>query len=80
MLLSVSRTTVDIDDNLIRKARNLTGLGTKRAIVHRALELLVRVEALTGILEYYGSGVWKGELKRARRNRRLMGSKKSIGR
>jgi Arc/MetJ family transcription regulator len=67
--LFMSRTNIDIDDGLIRKARRLTRLKTKRQIVDKALELLVRSESRKGILRYYGSGVWKGDLKASRRNR-----------
>jgi Arc/MetJ family transcription regulator len=65
----MSRTNIDIDDQLIRKARKLTHLKTKRQIVEKALELLVRSETRKGILRYYGSGIWKGDLKSSRRNR-----------
>jgi Arc/MetJ family transcription regulator len=65
----VSRTNINIDDRLIRKARKLTRLKTKRQIVDKALELLVRSESRKAILHYYGSGIWKGSLKAARRNR-----------
>jgi len=65
----VSRTNIEIDDTLIRKARRLTRLRTKRAIVDRALELLVRTETRKGMLGYYGSGIWRGDLKASRRNR-----------
>jgi Arc/MetJ family transcription regulator len=65
----MSRTNIEIDDALIQKARKLTDLKTKREIVDRALELLVRTEARKGILRYYGSGVWKGDLKASRRSR-----------
>jgi Arc/MetJ family transcription regulator len=67
--ISVSRTNIEIDDGLVRKARKLTRLKTKRQIVATALELLVRSEARKGILRYYKSGVWKGDLKAMRRNR-----------
>jgi Arc/MetJ family transcription regulator len=67
--VSMSRTNIDIDEALIRKARKLTRLKTKRQIVDRALELLVRSESRKGILRFYGSGVWKGDLKASRRNR-----------
>ena len=53
----------------LRKARKLTRLKTKRQIVDKALELLVRSESRKGILRYYGSGVWKGDLRTSRRNR-----------
>lgn len=69
MLLSMARTNIDIDDKLISKARKLTGLKTKREIVNRSLELLVDTEIRKGILQYYGSGIWEGDLKRWRRNR-----------
>jgi Arc/MetJ family transcription regulator len=65
----MARTNIDLDDRLIRRARRLTGLKTKKAVVHRALENLVRAEARKGILKFYGSGVWQGDLKRMRRNR-----------
>jgi Arc/MetJ family transcription regulator len=65
----MGRTNIVLDDDLIRKARKLTQLKTKRQIVDRALELLVRSEARKGILHYYGTGVWKGSLEESRRNR-----------
>jgi len=66
---SPMRTNIDINENLIRKARKLTRFKSKRQIVDRALELLVRSEGRKGILRYYGSGVWQGDLKTSRRNR-----------
>ena len=69
MLSDMSRTNIEIDDSLMKKARKLTRLKTKRQIVDKALDLLVRSESRKGILRYYGSGIWKGDLKRSRRNR-----------
>lgn len=69
IMTSMSRTNIDIDEGLIRKARKLTHLKTKRQIVDRALDLLVRFESRKGILRYYGAGIWKGDLKASRRNR-----------
>lgn len=65
----IGRTNIEIDETLVRKARKLTRLKTKRAIVDKALELLVRLESRKGILAYYGTGVWKGDAKGMRRNR-----------
>jgi Arc/MetJ family transcription regulator len=66
---SMARTNIDIDEALIRKARRLTRLRTKRQIVNTALELFVRSESRKGILRYYGSGIWEGDLKKSRGNR-----------
>ena len=65
----MGRTNIELDDALVLKARRLTRLKTKREIVDRALELLVRSETRKGILRFYGSGIWKGDLKAVRRNR-----------
>jgi len=65
----MGRTNIVLDEQLVRKARKLTRLKTKRQIVDKALELLVRSESRKGILRHFGSGIWKGELKTMRRNR-----------
>ncbi len=39
------RTTINIDDNLMEKAKSYTGTKETAAIVRQALETLVRVEA-----------------------------------
>jgi Arc/MetJ family transcription regulator len=68
-MAGMSRTNIEINDQLAREAQKLTGLKTKRAVVSGALELLVRTERRKGLLRYYGSGVWKGDLRAMRRNR-----------
>lgn len=65
----VSRTNIDIDDKLIRQARRLTRLKTKRQIVDKALDLLVRSEKRKELIRYYGSGIWRGDLRAMRRSR-----------
>jgi Arc/MetJ family transcription regulator len=65
----MSMTNIKIDDALISKARKVTRFKTKREIVNYALEALVRSETRKGILRFYGSAIWKGDLKGARRNR-----------
>lgn len=65
----MSRTNIEIDEKLIRQARKLTGLTTKRSIVQKAFESFVRAEKRKGILRYYGSGIWNGDLKALRRSR-----------
>jgi Arc/MetJ family transcription regulator len=67
--VAMARTNIEIDEELVRKARKLTRLKTKRAIVDKALHLLVSSETRKGLLRYYGQGIWKGDLKAMRRNR-----------
>jgi Arc/MetJ family transcription regulator len=56
---AMSRTQIDIDHGLLRKAHELAGLTSKRELVHRALELLVCFETRKSMIQYYGSGVWE---------------------
>lgn len=42
------RVTIDIDERLLRRAMRLTGLKTRREVVHLALETLVRVSKICG--------------------------------
>ena len=65
----MGRTNLEIDETLVKKARKLTGVKTKREIVDAALELLVLSESRKGILRYYGTGIWKGDPRAMRRNR-----------
>ena len=67
---NMGRTNIVLDDDLVRKARKVTRLKTKREIVATALELLVRSETRKGILAFYGTGIWRGDLRKLRRNRR----------
>lgn len=63
----MGRTSIETNERLVRKARKLTGLKTKREIVDAAPELPVRHESRKGILRHYGTGIWKGDLKAMRR-------------
>jgi Arc/MetJ family transcription regulator len=68
-VVPMGRTNIYIDETLVRKARKLTGLKTKREVVNKALELLVRSESRKGILPYFGTGIWRSDLKAMRWNR-----------
>jgi Arc/MetJ family transcription regulator len=59
----MSRTNIEIDDSLMEKARKLTRLKTKRQIVDKALDLLVRSESRKGILRYYAAGFGRATLR-----------------
>lgn len=56
----MSRTVVDIRDDLVRKALRLSGLKKKVDVVNLALEELVRTKDIRKILELQGKikGSW----------------------
>jgi len=65
------RTTIDIDDALMKRAMRVSGLSTKRATVQKALELLVRFGDQARLLRSArGRLDWEGDLTAMRRDRR----------
>lgn len=62
------RTNIDLDEDLIRRAARLTSLKTKRDIVHRGLELLVKLKEQERIRRYRGKLRWRGDLDSSRRS------------
>jgi Arc/MetJ family transcription regulator len=63
------RTNIEIDDEVMREARRLTGVKTKREIVDLALRELVSRHRRLGILELRGRVHWEGDLSASRRGR-----------
>ncbi|HWD22109.1 MAG TPA: type II toxin-antitoxin system VapB family antitoxin [Burkholderiales bacterium] len=62
------RTNIDLDEKLMRRAAKLTSLKTKREIVHRGVELLVRLKEQERIRRYRGKLRWRGDLDAQRRS------------
>jgi Arc/MetJ family transcription regulator len=60
------RTTLNIDDDLLEKARRLSGLKEKTAVVHAGLEALVALESARRLAALGGS---EGQLRAVRRRR-----------
>jgi Arc/MetJ family transcription regulator len=60
------RTNIEIDDKLMRRAMELTGLRTKRAVVEAALRDLVEYRSRQKLREAFGKYPWEGDLDRMR--------------
>jgi len=65
----MKRTNIVLDSDLVRQGLKATGLKTRRALVHRALEELVRREKQMGLLALKGKVRWTGNLNAMRRSR-----------
>ncbi len=48
------RTNIDLDDQLVKEALSLTGIKTKRELVHTALRLLVAERKRKSLLDLRG--------------------------
>ena len=67
--LMCMRTNIEIDDEVIREARRLTGVKTKREVVDLALRELVARHRRLGVLGLRGRVQWEGDLEASRRGR-----------
>lgn len=64
-----TRTNIVIDDRLMQQAQELTGLPTKKAVVHEALQTLIRLRQQQAMLRLGGKVHWEGDLDRLREGR-----------
>ncbi|MBI2981040.1 MAG: type II toxin-antitoxin system VapB family antitoxin [Deltaproteobacteria bacterium] len=65
----MGRTNINLNDTLVEKAFRISGAATKRELVHKALEALVRQETRKGILKIEGKIRWRGRLAQMRKAR-----------
>ena len=62
MHMSATRTTLNLDDELLREAREYTGIQEKTALIHAALRDLIsreaarRLAALGGTMPHFQAG------------------------
>lgn len=66
----MSRTVIDIQDDLLRKAQKMTGISKKVEIVNYALKRLLEQKEIEQVLELRGKVKWEGSLKDMRKDRR----------
>ena len=63
------RTNVVLDDELIRKAQELTGIKTKKEVIHEALATLIRLREQQQVRLLRGKLKWDGNLDESRQGR-----------
>lgn len=63
------RTNIVLDDDLVERARQLTGIKTKRALIHEALRTLIRLREQAEVRALRGKLRWEGDLARLRETR-----------
>ena len=63
------RTVVDLEENLVRRARRLTGIKKKVDLVNTGLQTLIRQKEIEQTLELAGKIRWKGNHNRMRHGR-----------
>ena len=65
----MSRTVIDIQDDLMKKAQKLTGISKKVEIVNYALKRLLEQKEMEQFLDLRGKVKWEGDLAAMRKDR-----------
>ncbi len=65
----MGRTNVVLDDDLVAKCQETTGIKTRRALIDHALRELLRRDKQMRLLELKGKVDWEGDLSSSRRTR-----------
>ena len=63
------RTHIELDDQLIHQAQDLSGLKTRKATVNAALEEYVKLLKRRELLKLQGKVPWEGDLDQLRAQR-----------
>ncbi|MBI2331105.1 MAG: type II toxin-antitoxin system VapB family antitoxin [Chloroflexi bacterium] len=63
------RTNIVLDDDLVTRAQELTGIQTKREVVHEALRTLIRLLEQGDVRKLRGKLKWEGDLDKQRQAR-----------
>ena len=63
------RTNIVLDDELVERAQKLTGIKTKREVVHEALRTLILLQEQGNIRTVCGKLKWEGDLNEQRSSR-----------
>jgi Arc/MetJ family transcription regulator len=63
---NLMRTNIELDDVLVEKAMKITQITTKKAVIHKALEDMVKSYSRKEMLKYFDSGIWEGNLEEMR--------------
>ena len=68
-VLHITRTNIDIDDELMREAMRCSGARTKRAVVEEGLHLLIQTRGQASLRRLRGKVAWDGDLNVSRQSR-----------
>ena len=65
----MKRTNLVLDEHLLSEATRVLGARTYSAAVNTALAEAVRVRKIQSIPQFFGSGIWEGDVSRMREDR-----------
>lgn len=65
----MKRTNLVLDEALLEEATRVLGAKTYSGAVNTALQEVIRLRKVQGIEQFFGSGIWEGDLSEMREDR-----------
>ena len=65
----MKRTNLVLDEHLLIQATQVLAAKTYSSAVNTALEEVIRMRKIQSIPQFFGSGIWKGDLSQMREDR-----------
>lgn len=62
-----TRTNIELDDQLLEKAKKYTVKKTKKAVVEEALEFYIKMHNQADLMKLFGKVEWEGNLEQSRK-------------
>lgn len=72
----MKRTNLVLDGDLLLEATRVLGAKTYSAAVNTALQELIRVKKIQTLPQFFGSGLWNGDLAEMREDRPVRGRRR----
>jgi len=67
--MHMRRTNLVLDERLLDEAIRVLGAKTYSGAVNTALEEIIRLRKIQGMAQFFGSGIWEGDLAEMRKDR-----------
>ncbi len=64
--IHMKRTNLVLDGDLLETATRVLGVKTYSAAVNEALAEVIRIRRIQGLRQYFGQGLWEGDLSQMR--------------
>jgi hypothetical protein len=75
--MHMRRTNLVLDEHLLEQATRVLGAKTYSAAVNTALGEVIRLKKLQAIPQFFGTGIWRGDLAAMREDRPPRGALRS---
>ena len=72
----MKRTSLMLDERLLAEATQVLEAKTFSAAVNTALEEVIRLRKIQSIPQFFGSGIWEGDLPQMRNDRMQRGRRR----